>query len=368
MRFLVLATDYPNKNNISSLAYIRTRCVYYKEHGIDVDILNFTTNVDYEMDGIKIYSLKGYKSAIMHKHYDLLISHAPNLRNHYVFLLKYGKKFHNIIFFYHGHEVLKINKVYPKPYPWVHRNVIKEKLQDIYDIFKLFIWRKYINNHHKKIYYFFVSNWMRNEFIKWVHPKSCYLDNHNFIVYNSVDKIFETETYNLETKKEFDFVTIRAGLDGSKYAIDIVNELATKYPNKKFLLIGKGAFFRHVNKANNITWLNKDVPHKEIPHILNSAKCALMPTRTDAQGVMMCEMATFGMPLITSDISVCHEVFDGFNGVGFISNINYLTSDLISIYDNIKDKARKKDKYFNSILGEKELSILKSIVKYNKIK
>ena len=47
---------------------------------------------------------------------------------------------------------------------------------------------------------------------------------------------------------------------------------------------------------------------KKMIAILNSAKCALMPTRTDAQGVMMCEMVAFGMPLITSDIPVCHEV------------------------------------------------------------
>ena len=34
-----------------------------------------------------------------------------------------------------------------------------------------------------------------------------------------------------------------------------------------------------------------------------------MPTRADAQGVMACEMATFGIPLITSNIDVCKEVF-----------------------------------------------------------
>lgn len=45
-----------------------------------------------------------------------------------------------------------------------------------------------------------------------------------------------------------------------------------------------------------------------------------MPTRTDAQGLMMCEMAAFGIPVITSDIPVCHEVFDGAENVYFIRN------------------------------------------------
>ena len=40
-----------------------------------------------------------------------------------------------------------------------------------------------------------------------------------------------------------------------------------------------------------------------------------MPTRTDAQGLMMCEMATYGMPVITTDIPVCHEVLDSFENV-----------------------------------------------------
>ena len=60
--------------------------------------------------------------------------------------------------------------------------------------------------------------------------------------------------------------------------------------------------------------------HDEIVEMLNLSRYALMPTRTDAQGLMMCEMAAFGIPVITSDIPVCHEVFDGFKNVFFISN------------------------------------------------
>ena len=54
--------------------------------------------------------------------------------------------------------------------------------------------------------------------------------------------------------------------------------------------------------------------------LLNKSRCALMPTRTDAQGVMACEMATFGIPLVTTDLPVCHEVFDTFVNVQYIAN------------------------------------------------
>ena len=166
---------------------------------------------------------------------------------------------------------------------------------------------------------------------------------------------------NFWTEKKYDFVTIRSVLDGSKYAVDIVNDIAKLNPQKKFLLVGKGLFFNYIPKADNLDWVDERISHQKMIELLNSAKCALMPTRTDAQGVMMCEMATFGMPLITSDIPVCHEVLDGWEGVAFISNENYKSCDFSLLYDSIKNVAGKKDIYFYSKVGKQELDILTRI-------
>lgn len=363
MRFLILATDYPNTHGGMGLAYIRTRNVYYQTHGVDVDVLNFSSKEDYEIDGIKVYSLHGYKKYLAKTNFDLLISHASNLRNHYLFLMKYAERFPKIVFFYHGHEVLNINRVYSKPYPFVKRNLIKEKCQDLYDSLKFFVWRNYINRHYKKLYHVFVSHWMKDEFMHWVHPNLSSLEDRSFITYNSVGEVFEKEMYTKDLEKAYDFVTIRGMLDKSKYAVDIVNELAKRNSSRKFLLIGKGSFFKHNLKADNLTWIDGLLSHEEMLAVLNSAKCALMPTRTDAQGVMMCEMATFGLPLITSDIPVCHEVFADFEGVGFIDNENYNNCDLSVIYDNLKDKSAKNSKYFYSTIMSKELKDLIHIVR-----
>lgn len=362
MIFLVLAADYPNLKGGLSLAYIRTRCVYYKEQGVEVEVLNFSADNNYEIDGIQVYSLSGYIEAAVNKKYDLILSHASNLRNHYRFLIKYGKNFSKIVFFYHGHEVLKTNKVYPKPYDFIKRSYLRDKVQDFYDDIKCMVWRRYIEKHYKKLYHIFVSNWMKNEFVRWVHPNSHCLANRSYIVYNSVGRLFEKEQYDCWKEKKYDFVTIRSMLDGSKYAIDIVNDIAKLNPQKKFLLVGKGSFFNYIQKADNLDWVDERISHQKMIELLNSAKCALMPTRTDAQGVMMCEMATFGMPLITSDIPVCHEVLDGWDGVAFISNENYKDCDFSVLYDGIKDVAEKKDVYFYSKVGKQELEILKGIV------
>ena len=63
---------------------------------------------------------------------------------------------------------------------------------------------------------------------------------------------------------------------------------------------------------------------EEIISYLNKAKCALIPTKHDTQGVMACEMATFGIPTITSNIEVCREIFSSFENVKLIDNINLL--------------------------------------------
>lgn len=361
MKLLILSANYPNLKGELPMPWVRTRNLYYKQQGENVEVLSFEAPSDYEIDGIKVWTKNSFIKNGNIQSYDLVICHAANLRHHYLFLRKYASKIKKIVFFYHGHEVLKINKVYSKPYPYMKANFLKRRLQDLYDDTKLFLWRKFIEKNYKKCGFIFVSKWMKNEFIKWVKLNNNLLLDRSFITYNSVGEIFEKNNYDTSSPKEYDFVTIRRTFDVSKYAVDIINQLAFNNPTKKFLLYGKGNFFKYYQKAPNLTWINGILQPKEIPDVLNKAKCALMPTRTDAQGVMMCEMATFGMPLITSDIPVCHEVFENFSGIAYIDNNNVENVNLDFIYNAIVSSVKKNDQYFYSKVMKKELEELKYI-------
>ena len=160
----------------------------------------------------------------------------------------------------------------------------------------------------------------------------------------------------------FDFITIRNNMDSSTYCIDLVCKLAEKNPKLKFLIIGKGKIFEHIHKPNNVTWINDFLQHNEMLKRIDSAKCALMLTRRDTQGVMSCELATYGIPLITSDLSVCHEIFDGLDNISYISN-DIDKVDLKKIYENVMETMNNKKilsyNYENTVKKEEDL-ILKS--------
>ncbi len=361
MRLLVTVADYPSIHGIT-LMYVHTRNLYYKKLGIDTTVLNFSAKESYTYEDIKVVSLKDFYN--IKEKFDILVCHAPNIRNHYRFLKKNEEKFKKIVFFFHGHEVLYINKVYSKSFFYLKQNKIKESFRNIYDVFKLRVWKNYFPKLANKSHFVFVSNWMLEEFKKWIKLDEKDLKNHISITYNSVGEFFEKEKYNTEVRKEYDFITIRGNLDGSKYCVDIVCELAEKYPEYKFLLIGKGEFFKYYKKPENLKWENKTCNHKEIIEVLNKSKCALMPTRTDAQGLMACEIATFGIPLITSDISVCHEVFDDFKNVTFIKNENPI-KNFDFIYENLLKNYtfEKNNKYFAEKTVKYEIEIFEKVLK-----
>lgn len=359
MRLLVLATDYPDNTGRISLYYIHTRNVFYVKNGINVDVINFAAKESYTKNGVNVITYEEFKKRKDYN-YDLLILHAANLRNHYRFLKKYGKKFKKHVYFFHGHEVLMCSKVYSKPYNYMHKKgtIIK----DLYDTVKLKIWHNYFLKTNYKNHYIFVSEWMKEQFEKWVKIDPKTIANNSTITYNSIDKEFTNSQYETSGKKEYDFITIRGNLDGSKYSIDIVNELAKSNPKEKFLVIGKGKFFNYNKKAENLKWIDANLNHQQIIKYLNKTKCALMPTRTDAQGLMACEMASFGIPLITSDIPVCHEIFGNFKNVSFINNnvkTNRLKEHLKSIskYANVAPNS-----YHLSVTGKKEINYLKKIL------
>lgn len=317
---LVLVANYPDNNGRTAMKYVHVRNLYYIQNGIKVTVLNFNTKNDYEYEGIKVISLKTYYKNRQYYKNSLLILHAANIRNHFLFLIRNAKKFKHFFFFYHGHEVLKTKDTYPEPYYYMPQNrQTYKKLNNVYDNVKLFIWRKYLPKIVKKSDFIFVSNWMLNKFIQYTKLPKEKLKRY-YIIPNSIGKVFEENTYDVSAEKKYDFVTIRSSLDNSKYCLDIINSLAKHNKNNNFLIIGKGKFFSYYEKAKNITWIDQTLSHEEIIKILNSARCALMPTRLDAQGVMMCEMASFGIPVITSDIDICGEIKPNYSNMYLINN------------------------------------------------
>jgi glycosyltransferase involved in cell wall biosynthesis len=289
-------------------------------------------------------------------------SHAPNLKNHYRFLKKYGDKFSKIIFFFHGHEVLNCLKVYPKPYSYMKKSILRTFIMELYDIIKLKVWNRYFKKIMHKSQFVFVSNWMYQMFIKFVKINTEVIEERKHIVYNSVGECFEKLSYDVATKKRYDFITIRNNLDGSKYAIDIVTRIAKNNPQYSFCVIGRGKFYNFNNKPSNLIWIDKNLSHKEIIDFLNQAHCALMPTRADAQGVMVCEMATFGIPVITSDLDVTKEVFANFNNVAYIDN-EQKEIDIKPIYEGLikSNHVQKNTKYFAENTIEKEIELFNSL-------
>ena len=319
---LVLVANYPDDNGKIAMKYVHIRNLYYKKNGIKVTVLNFNAKNDYEYEGIKVISLKTYYRNRQTYKNSILILHAANIRNHFLFLIKNGTNFERFIFFYHGHEVLKTKDTYPEPYYYIHqKGRLYKGLVNVYDNIKLFIWKRYLPSIVEKSDFIFVSKWMLDKFVKYTNLSKEKL-KHCYIIPNSIGKVFEENNYDFSMKKKYDFVTIRGNLDGSKYCMDIVNSLAKYNKENSFLVIGKGKFFSYYKKAENITWIDKNLSHEEIIEVLNLAKCALMPTRLDAQGVMMCEMASFGIPVITSDIDICQEIKANYSNMYLIDNSN----------------------------------------------
>ena len=221
---------------------------------------------------------------------------------------------------------------------------------------KLQVWKNFLPKIREKSYFIFVSQWMYDQFLMNTGIDESMLENRSSIIYNSVGEIFSANAWDETSPKAFDFITIRSDLDNSKYAVDIVNRLAFNTPDMKFLLIGRGEYFQWNAKAPNLEWLDAVLTHREIIEYLNRARFALMPTRTDAQGLMMCEMAAYGMPVITSDIPVCHEVFSDFPNVNYIDNDDIRLS--LERYRHIPARFIKDTRYFLENTCSQELRIL----------
>ena len=206
MKLLVLTMDYPRLDGTHERMYVHVRDLYYKKQGLDVTVLNFACNYDYEIDGIRVIALDTYER--LNEHFDIAVLHAANLRNHYRFLLKHDKEFRKLVFFFHGHEVLYLNKAYPKPYDYMRKNILLRNgiAQDAYDWLKIHIWKNYFKRVVDKTQFVFVSRWILNQFKNNVGLSEDDLKGHVYIINNSIGAAFETGIWDYAAEKKYDFI------------------------------------------------------------------------------------------------------------------------------------------------------------------
>lgn len=343
MNILVLSQAYPSYENKYAMGYVHTRCVKYRELGHNVTVLSFSASIKYNYEDVLVCpSVEDFYQ------YDLIVSHAPNVKNHMRTLL--ALKGHRVVVFFHGHEVLKTYSDYPAPFFWKNSNLLKRKFVGVYDYLKLKLmglWLKHLSKHNK-LGLVFVSRWMREQFERNIGVPANIFGNVD-IIENAVNDCFAKEHYFPNENLSADFLTIRP-LDESKYALDVVLKFAEANPGKTFHIYGRGDFFKYYSMPSNVEWFDRYLSQKEIPKLLNNYTAVLMPTRYDAQGVMVCEMATYGIPVITSNISVCQEMLNDFVNVSFIDNLSLDFS--IEIPTPVSEKNKR---FFSDELINREL-------------
>ena len=349
--------DYPRDDN-KALQYVHVRNKEYIKQGITVDVLNFSQNQNYVFEGINVFCLEYVKENIEKYQNYILICHAPNVRNHFLFIKKYGSFFIDIVFFFHGHEIVEQLKVYPAPYAFSKNSLLRRDALYLYDKLKISIWSKYFRKTDTKSKLIFVSDFLLKEFIENMKLEYENIEKRVAVINNSVGPIFQREMYDMSATKCYDYITIRSNIDSSVYCIDLLSQIAERNPEKKFLLIGKGKYFEYNKIPSNIKHINSTLKQEELIEYINASKVALMPTRRDSQGVMSCELATFGIPLITSKLAVCEEMFSSFKNVvlldekQMVDNIN-ITFDIESL--------EKNEKFFVESTIDNEIKIINKI-------
>lgn len=359
---VILVEDYPSEKNKYAMSYTHSRNLEYLKSGLEVLVVSMRSQFNYSYEGIQVITKSEFKKVMRDKtlpEKKILISHAPNIKNHYGIIKDYEVFFVKILMFFHGHEALKVKNYYPSEYDY-NKNSKKAFIHTFYDPIKLWLLKKIILNLHKKkkVLLIFVSEWMKKEALINLNLR---INIDSEVINNNINIAFLENQYEPSKKFKGDFITIRP-LDSSKYAIDLVVKLAEKNQKFTFHIYGIGKYFEYNHCPSNLFVFNDFIEQKDIPKLLNNYRIALMPTRLDAQGVMACEIATYGIPLITSNLTVCSEMFSEFQNVSLV-NDNFFSEkiNMREILENSKiNKSNGKFSINNTV--RKEIDIILKIL------
>lgn len=365
MKILVLSESYPAPERVYAMGFVHSRSLEYLRLGHEVTVLSFAAAAAYEFEGVQVCTPAQIRALPdLASTFDVIFSHAPNLRHHLRLLDDLAPL--PLVFFLHGHEVLLTLRHYPAPFAFDRS--LRERLARLaraaYDPIKLFAFRRFCQRERRRgrrLGLVFVSRWMQRETIAcspWIGAESALPTR---IIPNAVNPVFIDGHYTPVARPDADFICIRP-FDNPKYAIDQVADWARACPQRTFHVFGSGRYFDFNPPPANLTVIKRFVPQRDIPALLDRYRACAMPTRLDSQGVMGCEMATYGIPLFTSDMDVTREVLGGFGNVRRLAERGArLESELLDVPPALAADDPVRHRFYGPHLAAQELAFADAV-------
>ena len=320
MRILIVAPGYTSAAEKYVYTFVHTRARGYIRSGDKVHVFvppTFTSSIhspkrnslSYIIDGVEVSkaSWNNFPKVVSDFEPEVIAVHAPKglWLNH---ILKARKP---LVSWVHGAEAL-IQAFFHYYFPFSFCANVSKGLSIVTDFLKLTLLRRFLLMSNAVVY---VSQWMRKvveKYIRVQHPAA-------FVIPNPIEtNMFRRTDFNVEARRNKG-ITLRAF--GWKYGLDTAVLAYSKLEETCLTIIGMGPLEGYLRKLaneykSNVEIKTEVISHDELPAVFNEYGYFVAPSRTEAQGVTMCEAMACGLPVIATKVGGISEfVVDRLNGL-----------------------------------------------------
>lgn len=307
MKLLVVTDNFPSVQNQAAGAFVARRVSGYLERGINTVVATMTADRatrEFESITHHVQDVDGYINFVKQFQPHVVAIHSP-LQNNISGLAAEVSVSLSLphIAWIHGYEAL---------YTALHNYQEGWKIPfSLIRDFRRMRWlKRTLDNVNAAV---FVSEWMKNIVIRYTDTKI----KNSYVIPNPVNtKIFYPCPKSVEGSLKV--VSVR-GL-AKKYGIDLGIRAFTGLKGVKLTIIGDGRSREdYVSLAHKLgvdcTFIKPEFSAKQLAEFYQSQHVFLAPSRTEAQGVAMCEAMATGLPVITTKVGGIPEfVRDGVDG------------------------------------------------------